>query len=74
MARGSTAFGITAVETSLTPIHQHQRLGIALVAQARGRREIGALAGFGSRLVSARCAVGSGAGEVAGQLVVRLFF
>ena len=40
-----TTLRISTVQACRTPIHQHQRLGAALVAHARAGREAGAVAG-----------------------------
>lgn len=41
----SPALRITAVQARRAAVHQHQGLGAALVAHARGRRETRAVAG-----------------------------
>ena len=44
-ALASPALRIPTIQTSRAPIHQHQRLGAALVAHGRAGREAGAVAG-----------------------------
>src|SRR5690606_33272737 len=45
VASHSPALAIPTIQTSRAPIHDHQRLGAALVAHRRARREAGAVAG-----------------------------
>ena len=46
----SPALAIPAIQASRAPIHDHQRLGAALVAHGGAGREAGAVAGHGDVL------------------------
>lgn len=50
--RPSPALRIPTIQTRRTPIHDHQRLGAALVAHGGAGREAGAVAGDGDVLVA----------------------
>src|SRR5690606_15520677 len=81
--RASSALRIPTIQTSRTPIHQHQRLRAALVAHGRGRRKTRAVAGDcdvffvvggggGAALTPALSRLGGRGGRARGH--VRVFF
>src|SRR5688572_2852093 len=72
-ATTSPALRVPAVQARRAAVHDHDRLGIALVAHRRAGREAGALAGHFD-VLAARGVADARLGEQLAEAYVRVFF